>query len=250
MHNYNKIGKVLQRFLTVESTNDIAKDMLSKTKPSSGSVIIADFQTKGRGQRTNSWESEDGKNILCSIILLHQIDTELYFYLNKIICIAIVELLNELLPSETIEIKWPNDILVNKHKIAGILIENAIINNHIQHSIIGIGLNVNQTNFQVYNAISVTQCTYRLENREMILQKLLTSIDHWYKNLLDQKYNLIDSVYMNLLYGTHQTFTYIAHNEKQIGQITSVNKDGSITILNSALNQSTTFYFKEIQFIL
>ena len=250
MHNYNKIGKVLQRFLTVESTNDIAKDMLSKTKPSSGSVIIADFQTKGRGQRTNSWESEDGKNILCSIILLHQIDTELYFYINKIICIAIVELLNELLPKETIEIKWPNDILVNKHKIAGILIENAIINNHIQQSIIGIGLNVNQTNFQVYNAISLTHCTYQLENREMILQKLLTSIDHWYQNLLHQKYNLIDSVYMNLLYGAHQTFYYISNNEKHTGQITHVNKDGSITILNSALNQSTTFYFKEIQFIL
>jgi len=250
MHNYNKIGKVLQRFLTVESTNDIAKDMLSKTKPTSGSVIIADFQTKGRGQRSNSWESDDGKNILCSIILLHQIDTELYFYLNKIACIALVETLDQFLPNDTIEIKWPNDILVNKHKIAGILIENAITNNQIQQSIMGIGLNVNQTAFHVSNAISIAQLTYQPEDREMILQKLLTSIDNWYQNFLHQKYNLIDSVYMNLLYGAHQPFKYSCSNENLVGQISSVNMDGSISVINAATNELATYYFKEIQFIL
>ncbi len=250
MHNYTKIGKVLHHFLIVHSTNDVAKDMLSKTKPSSGSVILADFQSNGRGQRTNSWESDKGANILTSIILNHQIQSDHFFYLNKIVCIAIVEMLNKIIPNECIEIKWPNDILVNKKKICGILIENTIMNNIIQHSIIGIGININQEIFVNKDAISIFQITNSKFEINTALEYLFESLNNWYQNLLSYKYKLIDSVYINLLYGYHNEFNYQIENELFKGSIESIENDGSINIRNSNTDRISQFYFKQIKFIL
>lgn len=250
MHNSKKIGKVRHHFLIVESTNDLARDMLSKTKPSSGSVIITDFQKKGRGQLHNSWESEPAKNCLCSIILLHQIHAEDYFYLNKVICIALVETLSQLIPNETIEIKWPNDILVNRKKIAGILIENAIIQNQLHHSIVGIGLNINQVAFTYPNAISIKNITQSDTDLEKFYEILFSHIDNWYQNMLLQKYRLIDSIYTQLLYGYQKEILYQVNDDCQSGSITAISKDGSITIQNSDSKLISSYYFKQVSFIL
>jgi BirA family biotin operon repressor/biotin-[acetyl-CoA-carboxylase] ligase len=244
------IGKVLHYFNSIDSTNEVAKNMLSKSKPSSGTAIIADFQTKGKGQQTNIWESDAGKNLLCSIIIIQDIPVDDYFYLNKIVSISIVEALDKFLPDDTIEIKWPNDILVNQKKIAGILIENSINNSLIQNSIIGMGINLNQIDFNCPTATSAIKYTNTEIDIPLFTKTLFESIDNWYQNYLNKKFYLIDSIYLKLLYGVKNNFHYSKDEILYEGKILSINKDGSIVLINSPDLNTNTYYFKQIKFLL
>ncbi|MFI5220658.1 MAG: biotin--[acetyl-CoA-carboxylase] ligase, partial [Bacteroidia bacterium] len=128
------IGKYIIRLETVDSTNNYAAALISKSKPAEGTAIMADFQDYGRGQRETIWESENGKNLLVSFILYPQIDTADYFLLNECFSLAVREVIEDITGLD-VKIKWPNDILVNNKKIAGILIENSIRGNTILYSI-------------------------------------------------------------------------------------------------------------------
>jgi len=123
---------------SIHSTNSLMYDEVSNTPDlNEGYVIRTDYQTSGRGQIGNTWESKSGKNLLA----------EDQFLVSKIICLSLVELLNEY-DLEKVRIKWPNDIYVGDKKIAGILIQNMLQGKQIKASIIGIGLNVNQEFFE------------------------------------------------------------------------------------------------------
>ena len=123
--------------------------------------IRAEYQTAGRGQTGNGWESEEGKNLLCSILISHQ---------NS----AVQRLLGD-----DFTIKWPNDIYWHDKKVAGILIENAIIGSEVKYSISGIGLNVNQTEWHsdAPNPISLKQIDGEERNIEELMARLLQEID-------------------------------------------------------------------------
>ncbi|HPH88516.1 MAG TPA: biotin--[acetyl-CoA-carboxylase] ligase, partial [Chitinophagales bacterium] len=145
---------------SVDSTNTYAKSLIAKSSPIDGTVILADEQFAGRGQSGNVWQSEAGKNLTFSIIYQTSflLATE-QFYLNMAVSLGIWSMVNSKLSIEknkeltihdsrfTTKIKWPNDIYVNNQKIAGILIENTISGMHLKHSVIGVGLNVNQEQF-------------------------------------------------------------------------------------------------------
>jgi BirA family biotin operon repressor/biotin-[acetyl-CoA-carboxylase] ligase len=141
------IGNNLIELDITDSTNEYSKKLIKKGPVEEGTVILADFQTKGKGQKDGYWESEKGKNLTFSIILYPNfLDIQKQFYLSMSISIGIVEFLSHL--SVKSKIKWPNDICINNKKVAGILIENSIKRNIISSSIIGIGINVNQTEFK------------------------------------------------------------------------------------------------------
>ena len=123
------------------STNTLLKELIAKCQEPE--FIYAGYQTAGRGQTGNSWESEKGKNLICSILLPP--NKNLYF-LNIAVSVAIHRKISELGISE-LGIKWPNDIYWKDKKLAGILLENAIIGNEVKSAIAGIGLHVNQTAF-------------------------------------------------------------------------------------------------------
>src|SRR3569832_312153 len=131
---------------SLASTNSYASDLLRQIELSEGSLIYTFEQEKGRGQRGNSWESEPNKNLTLSLVLhprfLHPFQQ---FLLTKITSLAVADLMAEVLAfankSHKIHIKWPNDIYVDDKKIAGILIENYLRENTIQHSVIGVGIN-------------------------------------------------------------------------------------------------------------
>ena len=130
----------------ISSTNTVAIELLKKEELPEGTIIWADEQTKGRGQRGNSWESEPGTNLTISIILFpHFLKAEDQFLLSKVTSLAITDYLANRFNQVTI--KWPNDIYVANDKIAGILIENSIIGSSFEYAVIGIGLNIGiQTN--------------------------------------------------------------------------------------------------------
>ena len=134
---------------TTHSTNTLLKELIAKGEEPK--FIYAGYQTAGRGQTGNSWESEEGKNLLCSVLLPPRKNL---FELNVAVSVAVRRVVGE-----DFTIKWPNDIYWQDKKVAGILIENAIIGNEVKYSIAGIGLNVNQTDFvsDAPNPISMKQ---------------------------------------------------------------------------------------------
>ena len=128
MRNKNTlfIGKVFQHFASLESTNQYAVDLISKSKPIEGTVISTFNQTKGRGQIGSTWESAIGKNITLSVILYPSfLPIQKQFYLNQIVALAVKDLL-QAYTSKVVQVKWPNDVYIHEHKTAGILIQNSV----------------------------------------------------------------------------------------------------------------------------
>lgn len=170
-----------------ESTNTLMKELLAKGEwPEGERFLYTGFQTAGRGQAGNGWESEEGKNLLCSILMPPRTNI---FDLNVIVSVAVYRTAQAVLQqcgltatrsySNAISIKWPNDIYWQDKKVAGILIENAIIGNEVKYSIAGIGLNVNQTTFvsNAPNPVSLKLITGAETNIDALMQALMTQIE-------------------------------------------------------------------------
>ncbi|MGY8989946.1 MAG: biotin--[acetyl-CoA-carboxylase] ligase, partial [Flavobacteriales bacterium] len=138
--------KNIVHFKEVESTNLLALSMIKENTTPLPFVITTDFQTLGKGQLSNKWESENGKNLLMSIAINTNIKTENQFILNVIVSLSVLDLL-ENLNLENLSVKWPNDILIGNRKISGILIQNKLLSDTIKSTVIGIGLNINQIKF-------------------------------------------------------------------------------------------------------
>ena len=167
------------------STNTLLKELLAKGEwPEGERFLYTAFQTAGRGQAGNGWESEEGKNLLCSILLPPRKDL---FYLNVLVSVAVHKVIQSLLfersgllsLSEAVSIKWPNDIYYGDKKIAGILIENAILGNEVKYSIAGIGLNVNQTTFlsSAPNPVSLKLISGKETDIDALMQALMAQIE-------------------------------------------------------------------------
>jgi BirA family biotin operon repressor/biotin-[acetyl-CoA-carboxylase] ligase len=133
---------------TVSSTNDYARDLIEEKSPAEGTVILADYQTKGKGHDGNTWESKAGENLLMSIILYPEfLEVSKQFSLSMAVSLGITDALKEMLPGAKFSLKWPNDIYHGNNKLGGILINTEIIGERFNYVIAGIGLNVNQVNF-------------------------------------------------------------------------------------------------------
>ena len=170
---------------TTYSTNTLLKELLARGEWREGErFLYTAFQTAGRGQAGNGWESEKGKNLLCSILLPPRKDL---FYLNVLVSVAVHKVIRSLLfersglcsLSEAVSIKWPNDIYYGDKKIAGILVENAILGNEVTYSIAGIGLNVNQTTFlsSAPNPISLKLISGKETDIDTLMQALMAQIE-------------------------------------------------------------------------
>lgn len=132
----------------VNSTNDIAKELIRLNPHVNGTVIQANHQLKGRGRQNHVWESNPNENLLFSIIIAPtSIHPSKQFIINELVAVTLRDFLQTHIPAATVKIKWSNDIYVENKKIAGILIEHIITGSSITHSIIGIGININQTDF-------------------------------------------------------------------------------------------------------
>ena len=168
---------------STNSTNTLLKELLAKGEwPETERFLRAGFQTAGRGQAGNGWESEEGKNLLCSILISRQPSAVSHqpFYLNVAVSVAVHRMISHQLSavSHQLTIKWPNDIYWGDKKIAGILIENAMIGNELTYSIAGIGLNVNQTEWKsdAPNPVSLKQITGETYDLDSLMQQLYTQV--------------------------------------------------------------------------
>ena len=219
------------------STNTLLKELIAKGQEPE--FIYAGYQTAGRGQTGNSWESEKGKNLICSILLPP--NKNLYF-LNIAVSVAILRLFDE-----PLTIKWPNDIYWKDKKLAGILLENAIIGNEVKYTIAGIGLNVNQTEFvsDAPNPVSLKQISGKEYAIDSLMQDLLEAVH----TVLNEPEEAVWSEYKAHLYRREGYWPFADQNGTFEAQIEDVLPSGEI-VLRDKNGQLHTYGFKQIKYIL
>jgi BirA family transcriptional regulator, biotin operon repressor / biotin---[acetyl-CoA-carboxylase] ligase len=243
------IGSNLLYYETLSSTNTEASRLLKSGEQTEGTVVYTGFQSSGRGQTGNRWESEEGKNLLFSTILYPRtVVPEDQFLISMTISLGICDFLDRYYRGA--EIKWPNDIYVGNDKIAGILIENSILGNMIENSVIGIGLNINQDKFKeiLPNPVSLKMVTGRDHDTVKCLTELLHDLDKRYKELLYGDNRKIKTDYLSRLYRFMKWTLYKSGDFVFTGRIIDVMVTGqiSIEIKDGAVRE---FSFKEFIFL-
>jgi BirA family biotin operon repressor/biotin-[acetyl-CoA-carboxylase] ligase len=240
------VGKKLDFLPTCHSTNEVAYDRMREHDLQEGYVIITNKQTKGRGQMGNSWESEPGKNLTLSVVLKpHFIRVEEQFRLTQAVSLGIVDMLSEY--GNSFSVKWPNDIYYEDQKICGILIQNVIRGKSIDYSIVGIGLNVNQSEFNDPKAVSLKSVTGDDQiDLNLILIKLLHRLEMRYLQLRSGKYDQLHTTYLDHLYRFGEDHLFRS-GELFSGRIVDVLPSGMLII--DTKNGQRNFMFKEVQFV-
>lgn len=227
----------------VSSTNAYAKKLLRDQKPPEGTMIQADFQTAGRGQDKNNWESEAGKNILVTIILYPDfLEVSDQFKISMAVALGIIDFLEDVLPAEELYIKWPNDIYVGNKKIGGILINNEVMGNHFDHVIAGIGINLNQEGFSAelpnpVSAYNLTGIEYDIEKETLRLRDFVMKRyesmrpgDSVTKRRNDIMTEQIETDYYKYLLGLNEEREFIYQGKRISATIKGVNEFGHLEL--------------------
>ena len=249
------IGNQHIRLKRVHSTNKYAIETISKSKPIEGTVISASFQYDGRGQIGRYWESEEEKNITCSIIvhptflLAHD-----QFRLNMAVSLALHDFISHFLPNENhkVCIKWPNDMYVNDEKIAGILIQNTLKGKFISSTVIGTGININQIHFSdtIPNPTSLSLKLNSEIDIELAFQWLFRFLTKRYLQLSAGHVVSLRQEYLENLYRKDIWSDFKDENDITFsGKITGVDEIGQLQIEMHNGNIKT-FAFREIKFII
>ncbi|UKN01695.1 biotin--[acetyl-CoA-carboxylase] ligase [Paracrocinitomix mangrovi] len=220
--------------------------MFKTTKVASGTVVIAKNQHGGRGQRSNVWTAEAGKNLTCSIIFFPSIKIDKAFYLNIAVSLAVRKTLEDL--SIQAKIKWPNDILVNDKKICGILIENQLAGQMVNTSVIGIGLNINQLDF----AEGINATSIQLEKKQKV--EVMDVFDHlygyldFYLNLLmEQNWSLLKKHYYQFLYLLDAEAKFEDANGIFNGKIVGISENGLLLIQTAS--EKREYDIQELKYV-
>jgi len=230
---------------TCHSTNDVAADLYKKNKIKAGDIVIAAEQTAGRGQRGNKWESAPGKNLTCSFFFQPSfLEPSNSFFLSIFSSLGIYDYLSRF--DDRFRIKWPNDIFFENKKICGILIENAVRGSNIHSSILGMGLNVNQTAFKTPGAISLTQIVEKEFDLAGVLEEIAQSLEKRYFQLERGEFDKLKKNYLKKLYWINEEHTFydIAFFK---GRIVGISENGRLQIRKES--GLTEYDFKEVRFI-
>jgi len=245
-------GKNFIELDSVESTNNYATNLVNKTNVSNvpdGTVIMAHYQFSGRGQMGNHWDSEPGKNLLTSIIYKPTfINGRNHFYISKIASLAVQSVLQAVVEEE-VQIKWPNDIYIGSKKIAGMLIENEWSGKNVT-TIIGIGININQTFFGTNtNATSCQLETHKEQDVRRILGELASALEYFYLKLRNNNLQEITDLYLEHLLYFNQLKTFRVNGNLVTGTIIDVKNTGELEVRMTS-GTTSFFQFKEIEFVI
>lgn len=233
----------------LSSTNTYAIKLLSEEKPVEGTIITTDFQTAGRGQPGNSWESEAGKNLLFSTILYPEnVSPSEQFILSMAVSLGISDFVNSHVQNSSV--KWPNDIYVGNDKIAGILIESSTMAGKIVYMVVGIGLNINQQHFRskAPNPVSLRQLTGKEYDTAICLKELAADLDRRYADIIQGNFGSLKTEYIERLYRNNGWTTFRDHEGLFTGMIKDVGYDGRLSV-EIRSGRTRYYYFKEVEFI-
>jgi len=247
------IGKVREHFEHLPSTNLYALEQLTKSNPLEGTIITTEAQTDGRGQIGSRWESEAQKNITLSVILYPKfLLARDQFWLNIAVSLGVLDFLqSQISDPQKVKIKWPNDIYVGRKKITGILIQNQINSSSIQSSVIGFGINVNQTLFlsDAPNPTSLKMETQKDYELEPLISVLCQNLEFRYLQLRNDNREKLKADYFHHLFQYQEECIYQDNAGKQFaGRIIGITPFGKLQIEQE--KEVKNYEIKEIKFVL
>jgi BirA family biotin operon repressor/biotin-[acetyl-CoA-carboxylase] ligase len=241
------LGKDIHFLPDCHSTNDMALQALRQKEASEGSIFITNHQTRGKGQRGNSWETKPGENLTFSLILQPKfLDLSEQFLLNMAISNAIRRCFQEYVPG--LMVKWPNDLVIPGYgKIGGILIENLVGSKGWEYAVVGIGININQNQFASLQATSLSLVTGNTYPLEELFKLLIVHLEQAYITLKKGKNAVLTQEYVQHLYLIEKWAVFKAGEQELEAKIIGLTEIGNLLVeLPSGKQQS--FGIKEISF--
>jgi len=248
------------------STNRYAKE-LPEGESREFTLVTAEFQTAGRGAGTNTWESERSQNLLFSLVVYpRQLQANRMFALSEVTALAIRDALCSTITgtgtkngqwskvngqcSMSFSIKWPNDVYYNDKKAVGMLIENDLRGKWVRRSVIGVGVDVNQTRFlsDAPNPVSLAQILGKEVDRDQVLESILHQFNHYYGMMEREQFSELHDRYMQYLYRRNGLHTYADATGTFQAQITDVESTGHL-VLECENGEQRRYDFKEVRFL-
>lgn len=230
----NIFGRKIFFFDLIDSTNSCAK-LLAESGVEEGTIVYAEEQSSGRGRLKRRWISQKGANLLFSIIFAPQLTERKYYLIPLMVSVSILEGIRRVVPDSPVEVKWPNDILlVSGHKIGGILTELTHTYDDELRIVVGVGLNVNQTEFPPSlrnTASSLKKVTGREVDRKALLHSILSAIEAKYGHVTSHPQVIIEewrahcSMFGKLVNVTHGS-------EEITGICRDIDEDGSLIVVD------------------
>jgi len=241
------LGKDIHFLPDCHSTNDMALQALRQKEAGEGSIFITNHQTRGKGQRGNSWETKPGENLTFSLVLQPKfLDLSEQFVLNIAISNAIRRCFQEYVPG--LLVKWPNDLVVPGFgKIGGILIENLVGSSGWDYAVVGIGVNINQNQFASPQATSLSLVTGNSYPLEELFKLLITHVEQAYIALKKGKNAILTSEYLQHLYLIEEWTIFKVGEQELEGKIIGLTETGNL-LLELPTGQQRSFGIKELTF--
>jgi len=240
----------LIKLSAIGSTNTYLKDLCQQEKQQSYTVVMADVQSNGRGQLGTVWFSDKGKNLTFSVLVnFLKFEVGSQFFISMAVSLAIQKVLSSYVDNE-IKVKWPNDILADGQKIAGILIENNLSGNSLNRVVIGIGLNVNQEHFpkEIPNSTSLKLLSNTSFDLEKVLDEIVTSIEYYMTIVLHDGFDFLTKLYLGKLFRFGEWYIYTDSSGLSFsGKIIGVTHAGMLQ-LEVGNKKTREFNLKEIKF--
>ncbi len=243
-----------QKFKIIDSTNNEAQRQLTaENPPREDFVIRAEFQTDGRGQRGHTWEAQNAENLTFSYVFFpERLEVQNQFQLSEAAALSVAEFLEKNSVPE-VSIKWPNDVYAGgMKKVCGMLIENTLSGHYIKSSIIGIGINVNQSLWRenLPNPVSMTNLTGKFYNLDEKFYEIVSILRRRLSELKKENFPALKAEYMKKLLGLNRTLIYSSEGKIFKGVIKDVDSHGYITIFNENTNEEKTYDFNQVNLII
>ncbi|HRY98473.1 MAG TPA: biotin--[acetyl-CoA-carboxylase] ligase [Bacteroidales bacterium] len=215
------------------NTMEAMEQVLAKRPLPEGSFLLTEFQQGGEGQEGAVWESEPGRNLLVTFVYYPSfLEAAAQFMFSKAVSLAVYDTLRAVLPEASIRIKWPNDLFLGEHKVAGILMRNQVSGERMGRTLIGLGLNVNQEAFPDHlpGAISLKGYDGRERSTHTLLDHLREMLDRYYDLLQVGEWDYLDELYLQRLYRIGVRGGYVVRGELVEARITGVDAFGRLLL--------------------
>ncbi len=247
------IGSTVIHLERIDSSNNYARQLVRDKMPIEGTVVVADEQTNGRGQRSNSWITQPKMNLTCSYILKPVfLAAKDQFLLSVAVSLALLDTVAELMQDDSnkIQVKWPNDLMFDGKKIAGILIENMLRGSNLDVSIVGIGLNVNQIDFPIgLNATSIRSANGQAHALDSVLRLLNGKLGKYYLQLRERRFEALLGQFNANLFCASERITLSIDNVQENVKVIKTLRTGELE-LERADGTRTLHMHHEIDWLL
>ncbi len=241
------------KYKVIDSTNSEAQRQLQNgVAPKEDFVIRADFQTDGRGQRGNTWYSPNAENLTFSYVFFPpKLEVQHQFMLSQAVSVAVADYLKDS-GVQDVSIKWPNDVYVGMRKICGMLIENSLSGHYVKYSIVGVGVNINQTVFpeNLPNPTSLSLSTGRQYDLDAEFAKLMGLIREALYFISRKNEPVLMQRYKSMLLGLDRTLVYRSGGKVFKGIIRDVDSHGYLMLEDEATHEVQTYAFNEVNLVI